>query len=122
MRLLLSTEKRTQDTGGYPRQTIRIFTPSGVAALPCNTHVITRVAMELGRHSISSDISPAIHDYFSKHMANWSAQEAADEDRVIPYRVLEKDNLEGHPLFLGLGKQAGLTIKALGLTGLRARK
>jgi len=33
--------------------------------------VTTRVAIELGRHSISTDKEPIILDYFAKHMDNW---------------------------------------------------
>ena len=59
--------------------------------------VTTRVAMELGRHSLSSDLSPDILDYFAKHMKNWQRPDLLG--RSIPYRLLNQSALEDHPVF-----------------------
>ncbi len=59
--------------------------------------ITTRVAMELGRHSISSDLSPDILSYFAKHMKNW--QEPDFLEQRIPYRLLDRNTLEYHPIF-----------------------
>ena len=59
--------------------------------------VTTRVAMELGRHSISSDLSPDLLGYFAKHMENW--QEPDLLARRLPYRLLSQSALKGHPVF-----------------------
>ena len=59
--------------------------------------VTTRVAMELGRHSLSSDVNPDILEYFAKHMENWS------QPRLrccgVPYRLVDQDGLRNHPAF-----------------------
>ena len=59
--------------------------------------VTTRVAMELGRHSVSSDVDADILSYFAKHMDNWRQPQLVD--CRIPYRVLEQDALRSHPVF-----------------------
>ena len=59
--------------------------------------VTTRVAMELGRYSLSSDLSPDILDYFAKHMENWQEPDLFG-DR-IPYRLLGPSALNDHPVF-----------------------
>lgn len=59
--------------------------------------VTARVAMELGRHSVSADLSPDILAYFSKHMENWKAQELFGSR--IPYRLLDQDAFKDHPIF-----------------------
>jgi site-specific DNA-methyltransferase (adenine-specific) len=59
--------------------------------------VTTRVAMELGRHSISSDVSPDILTYFAKHMENWGELDLLGGR--IPYRLLDPMDLRTHPVF-----------------------
>ena len=65
--------------------------------------ITTRVAMEIGRHSLSSDSNPDILPYFAKHMENW--QEAPDFlGRRIPHRLLDQGALKDHPVFENDGK------------------
>lgn len=59
--------------------------------------VTTRVAMELGRHSVSADLSPDILTYFAKHMENW--QEPDLLGSRIPHRLLDQSALNAHPVF-----------------------
>lgn len=59
--------------------------------------VTTRVAIELGRHSVSADLSPQILTYFEKHMKNYPIQDFADGR--IPHRLLEQHALNAHPIF-----------------------
>ncbi len=59
--------------------------------------VSTRVAMELGRHSISSDLNPDILTYFAKHMENWQEQDLLGTR--IPHRILDQGALPSHPIF-----------------------
>ena len=63
--------------------------------------VTTRVAIERGRHSISTDRDPCLKEYFSKHMRNWNMQPSFDS-RCKPYRLLGKSNVQEHPVFQGL--------------------
>lgn len=59
--------------------------------------VTTRVAMELGRHSVSCDLSPDILTYFAKHMENW--QDADLLVTRIPHRILDQSAFKSHPVF-----------------------
>jgi len=59
--------------------------------------VTTRVAIELGRHSISTDKEPAITDYFAKHMANWGTQDMLKPR--LPYVMLDAGEFAMHPVF-----------------------
>ena len=59
--------------------------------------VTTRVAMELGRHSLSSDLSPDILAYFVKHMESWPEPDLLV--RRVPYRLLDQNTLKDHPVF-----------------------
>ena len=61
--------------------------------------VTTRVAIELGRHSISIDKEPIITDYFVKHMANWATGDMLK--RRVPHVVLGADQFMDHPVFRG---------------------
>ncbi len=59
--------------------------------------VTTRVAIELGRHSISTDKAPVVADYFANHMAKWTT-----DGRLcprLPYTVLGADSFVRHPVF-----------------------
>ncbi len=62
--------------------------------------VTTRVAIELGRHSISIDKEPIITDYFAKHMANWVTDDMLKPR--LPHVVLGADQFMAHPIFRGL--------------------
>jgi site-specific DNA-methyltransferase (adenine-specific) len=56
--------------------------------------VTSRVAIELGRHSISSENDPMIGEYFRRHMANWKSSDLFKMP-IVPYEIL--DNLDQHP-------------------------
>ena len=59
--------------------------------------VTTRVAIELGRHSISTDREPVILEYFAKHMDNWKSGDILK--LKPPHAVLEADQFMMHPVF-----------------------
>lgn len=59
--------------------------------------VTTRVAMKLGRHSLSADLSSDVLTYFAKHMDNWNEPDLLGTR--IPYRLLEQKALKDHPVF-----------------------
>lgn len=59
--------------------------------------VTTRVAMELGRHSISTDREPIIHEYMARHLEIWTAKDNARS--TTPYRLLSKERFAEHPVF-----------------------
>lgn len=59
--------------------------------------VTTRMAMELGRHSLSSDLSPETVTHLAKHLENW--QEPDLLGNRIPYRLLDQSTLKDHPVF-----------------------
>jgi site-specific DNA-methyltransferase (adenine-specific) len=59
--------------------------------------VTTRVAIELGRHSISTDKEPIILEYFAKHMDNWKYDDILKPR--LPHTVLEADKFMMHPVF-----------------------
>lgn len=69
--------------------------------------VTTRVAIELGRHSISTDKEPAILEYFAKHMDNWKSDDILKPS--LPHTVLEADQFMMHPVF---GQQAATLAAA----------
>jgi site-specific DNA-methyltransferase (adenine-specific) len=68
--------------------------------------VTTRVAIELGRHSISTDKDPIILEYFAKHMSNWKSDDILKPS--LPHMVLEADQFMNHPVF----KRQGTTLAA----------
>jgi site-specific DNA-methyltransferase (adenine-specific) len=68
--------------------------------------VTTRVAIELGRHSISTDKDPIISEYFAKHMSNWKSDDILKP--ILPHMVLEADQFMNHPVF----KRQGTTLAA----------
>jgi site-specific DNA-methyltransferase (adenine-specific) len=59
--------------------------------------VTTRVAMELGRHSISTDKDPAISDYLAKHLSNWTVDDILKP--TLPYKLLSAREFTLHPVF-----------------------
>lgn len=69
--------------------------------------VTTRVAIELGRHSISTDKEPIIHEYFAKHMANWTSEDILKPR--IPHKLLAADDFINHPAF---GEQVAVPVAA----------
>jgi site-specific DNA-methyltransferase (adenine-specific) len=61
--------------------------------------VTTRVAIEHGRHSISTDSNPTISEYFAKHMANWTMDDVLKPR--LPYKMLGAADFRNHPVFGG---------------------
>jgi site-specific DNA-methyltransferase (adenine-specific) len=61
------------------------------------TAVTSRVAIELGRHSISTDRETIITDYFAKHMMNWTTRDMLKPG--LPHTLLDADQLMMHPVF-----------------------
>ena len=60
--------------------------------------VTTRVAMEQGRHSISTDKDHTINAYFQKHMDNWKTLDIFNSV-TIPFQLLDEKDFEKHPVF-----------------------
>ena len=59
--------------------------------------VTSRVALELNRHSISTDKDNMVKEYFQAHMQNWN-----DGDKSCkPYIILDENNKDDHPIFRG---------------------
>jgi len=69
--------------------------------------VTTRVAIELGRHSISTDKEPVIDEYFAKHLANWKTDDMLKPR--LPYKMLGASDVINHPVF---GEQAAVLAAA----------
>ena len=63
------------------------------------TAVTTRVAIEKGRHSISTDIDPSIVEYFQRHMHNWERKLPEQADS-IHHEFIDEHNFSRHPVFL----------------------
>lgn len=59
--------------------------------------VTSRVAIQLGRHSISVDQDDAVNDYFRKHLKNWLSTGSSPR---VPYRLLGSDEFSNHPIFV----------------------
>jgi site-specific DNA-methyltransferase (adenine-specific) len=71
------------------------------------TAVTTRVAIELGRHSISTDKEPIISEYFANHMTKWTPDDLPKSQR--PYVVIGGDAFLKHPVF---GEEAATPLTA----------
>lgn len=61
--------------------------------------VTTRVAIELGRHSISTDTDSIVNEYLSAHLSNWKIGDILKPH--LPYKLLGEDEFEDHPIFDG---------------------
>lgn len=59
--------------------------------------VTTRVAMEQGRHSVSTDREPIIHEYLAKHLSNWTTVDLLGTR--VPFRQVGKADFNQHPIF-----------------------
>ena len=62
------------------------------------TGVSTRVAIEKGRHSISTDLDPTICGYFENQMLNWRRRLLADTP-CIRHEFIEEPLFSHHPVF-----------------------
>ena len=60
--------------------------------------VTSRVAIEEGRNSISSDIDPALHTYFDKHMKNFYEQYPLSYSN-LKHKIYRDDEFNMHPVF-----------------------
>jgi site-specific DNA-methyltransferase (adenine-specific) len=77
------------------------FEGSTVLDFFAGSAVTSRVAIEHGRHSISTDADIIIKDYFAKHMNKWTTDDLFSGIR-IPFEVLDENNVELHPVFASL--------------------
>lgn len=59
--------------------------------------VSTRVALELGRHSIAVEKEDYIHEYFARHLENFSSADIFAQAK--PYEILEPGDFKSHPVF-----------------------
>lgn len=59
----------------------------------------TRVAIEEGRHSIASDISPRLPDFLEDQLRNMSARSEGSSRDPLPYRFLGSEQFDLHPVF-----------------------
>ena len=74
----------------YPNSTVLdFFAGSGATS---------RVAIEEGRNSISSDIDPSLHSYFDRHMDKFQEQNAL-LCSTLKYNVYRDDEFIMHPVF-----------------------
>lgn len=58
--------------------------------------VTSRVAIQLGRHSISVDQDQSITTYFRQHLKNWLS---TGDLPKLPYRLLDPCHFAAHPIF-----------------------
>ncbi len=74
----------------YPNSTVLdFFAGSGTTS---------RVAIEDGRNSISSDVNPSLHTYFDKHMEKFQEQNAL-LCATLNYKIYRNDEFARHPVF-----------------------
>ena len=59
--------------------------------------VTSRVAIEQGRHSVSTDLSPSVNDFFKAQLRNWISIDGVGPR--VPYRLLSEEHFETHPVF-----------------------
>jgi site-specific DNA-methyltransferase (adenine-specific) len=71
------------------------FSGSTVLDFFAGSGVTTRVAIETGRHSISSDVDPEFPVFFRRHL-----DQLGEDARSMPgYRLIEGDDWSEHPVF-----------------------
>ena len=106
----------TQKPMAIIKRLIRALSYEGSVVLDffAGSAVATRVAMELGRHSLSSDLNPDISTYFGKHMENWLQPDLLSGR--IPYRLLDHDTLNHHPIFEMDRSMSGRSDRRLSVT------
>jgi site-specific DNA-methyltransferase (adenine-specific) len=59
----------------------------------------TRVAIEEGRHSIATDVSPTLTRFLSEQLRNMNATGVQLFNAPPPYKLLENDDFTKHPVF-----------------------
>lgn len=86
----------TQKPAAVIRRLVRALSHPGSTVLDffAGSGVTSRVAIEEGRHSISSDASPKIHEYFQSHLKQIEGQ------ATIPqYEILSEKEFSKHPIW-----------------------
>jgi site-specific DNA-methyltransferase (adenine-specific) len=73
------------------------FEDSVVLDFFAGSGVTTRVAIELGRHSVSVEKESYIFEYFSKHMKNFEKNGLLITTK--PYELLKPEEFHNHPVF-----------------------
>ncbi|GAA4778824.1 DNA-methyltransferase [Novosphingobium ginsenosidimutans] len=66
--------------------------------------VTSRVCVELGRHSISTDIDPEVTSFFSKQMTDYTYP-----DGTCDFKVLGEHDFQHHPVFTSGSQPSGAT-------------
>jgi site-specific DNA-methyltransferase (adenine-specific) len=91
----------TQKPHGVIQRLVRALSFPGSVVLDffAGSGITTRVAIEEGRHSIAGDLDPSMPSFLKKQLANLDAG-GLFEGRP-PYRIIEPDAFESHPVFLG---------------------
>jgi site-specific DNA-methyltransferase (adenine-specific) len=85
----------TQKPAALIRRIVRALSLPGSIVLDffAGSGTTTRVCIEEGRHSISSDIDPALDSYLSAHVAQ------IQTSALVPYVLLGQTDWEKHPVF-----------------------
>ena len=86
----------TQKPHGVIQRLVRALSYPGSTVLDffAGSGITTRVCIEEGRHSIASDIDPALAGYLKAQLNGMDAD-------APPYAMLEAGNLTAHPIFEG---------------------
>jgi site-specific DNA-methyltransferase (adenine-specific) len=61
--------------------------------------VTTRVAIEEGRHSISSDLSSKLPEYVEKQISFGTIEKNGLFESPIAFKILPEDSFNAHPVF-----------------------
>jgi site-specific DNA-methyltransferase (adenine-specific) len=91
----------TQKPADVVRRLVRALSYPGSVVVDffAGSGVTTRVAIEEGRHSISSDVSPTLSQYLDKQLQIASLNETQLFSPVLPFRILGEDDFKIHPVF-----------------------
>jgi len=74
--------------------------------------VTTRVAIEEGRHSIGGDVSEEYPIFLKKQLGNMKGQNTDIFSPPTPFRLIERDEFNLHPVFALVDKEAGEPTEA----------
>lgn len=98
---------------GHPTQKPRVLIQRLVRALSypgstvldffAGSGITTRVAIEEGRHSIASDVSPDLSEFISKQLNNMKDRSGDLINNQIPFLLLKPEELSRHPIFTQMG-------------------
>lgn len=91
----------TQKPAEVVRRLIRALSFPGSVVLDyfAGSGVTTRVAIEEGRHSISSDISGELSDFLELQLRQSGLVESRLFESFVPYTLLDSGDLLDHPIF-----------------------